>query len=71
MEKIAVRSYGMTSLILGVEDYGPDPVILRKRGVARKVQEKFDIYKRKIEDPNYMEYAINKIAVELTHFLSK
>ncbi|MCB1179214.1 MAG: hypothetical protein KDK36_16655 [Leptospiraceae bacterium] len=52
-------------------EYGPDPIILRKRGVSRKTHQKYDLYKRKINHPDYMEYAINKIAVELTHFLSK
>lgn len=54
-----------------VQEYGPDPMILRKRGISRVAREKFELYKKKIEDPDYMEYAINKIAVELTHFLSK
>lgn len=54
-----------------VSQYGPDPVLLRKRGVARIAKERFELYKRRIEDPAYMEYAINKIASELTHFLSK
>jgi hypothetical protein len=44
--------------LLDPSDFGPDPI-------------KYDLYKRKIEDPGYMEFAINKIAVELTHFLSK
>ncbi len=52
-------------------DYGPDPVILRKRGLARNTHSKFDLYKKKLEDPYYMEFAINKIAMELTHFLTK
>jgi hypothetical protein len=54
-----------------VHEYGPDPVILRKRGISRVAKEKFELYKKKIEDPDYMEFAINKIALELTHFLSK
>lgn len=53
------------------EDYGPDPVILRKRGAARKLEKKFELYKKKIEDKGYMDFAINKIALELTHFLSR
>jgi hypothetical protein len=52
-------------------EYGPDPMILRKRGISRVAREKFELYKKRIEDPQYMEYAINKIAVELTHFLSR
>lgn len=54
-----------------VSKYGPDPILLRKRGIARIARERYELYKRRIEDPDYMEYAINKIASELTHFLSK
>ncbi len=54
-----------------VQEYGPDPIILRKRGISRNTRQKYDLYKRKINDPDYMDFAINKIAVELTHFLSK
>ena len=57
--------------LLDPSTFGPNPIILRKRGIYRDMQNKYDLYKRKIEDPGYMEFAINKIAVELTHFLSK
>ena len=60
-----------TGTLLDPSDFGPDPIILRKRGISRNLQNKYDLYKRKIEDPGYMEFVINKIAVELTHFLSK
>jgi hypothetical protein len=59
---------GQSADMLG---FGPDPIILRKRGQARNVRSKYGMYKQRIEDPEYMEYAINKIAMELTHFLSK
>ncbi|MEM7179980.1 MAG: hypothetical protein AAF518_03645 [Spirochaetota bacterium] len=52
------------------DEYGPDPIILRKRGSARNMHKKFELYKRKVDDPKYMEFAINKIALELSHFLS-
>jgi len=57
--------------IVPESEYGPDPVMLRKRGLARNTHTKFELYKKKLNDPYYMEYAINKIAMELTHFLSK
>lgn len=60
-----------TQSIIDIEDFGPDPILLRKRGISRKMNGKFEIYKKRINNPMYLEYAINKIAVELTHFLSK
>ena len=54
-----------------VHFFGPDPIILRKRGLSRNINGKYEDFKRKIEDPEYMNFAINKIAMELTHFLSK
>ena len=53
------------------EDFGPDPVILRKKGLGATAKKKFTYYKQKVDDPGYMEFAINKIAMELSHFLSK
>ncbi|HMV79952.1 MAG TPA: hypothetical protein PL048_21200 [Leptospiraceae bacterium] len=50
----------------------PEPIMIRKRGSQKNTAEPvFAAYKKKIEDPAYMDYAINKIALELTHFLSK
>ncbi len=34
-------------------------------------QEKLSEYQRKIQDGNYVDFAIEKIASELTHFLLK
>ncbi len=65
------KGYYKKSPLKQVNQYGPDPILLRKRGIARIAREKYELYKRRIEDPNYMEYAINKIASEITHFLSK
>ncbi len=63
--------FSKTASIIEIEDFGPDPILLRKRGVARKMNGKFEVYKKRINNPTYVDYAINKIAVELTHFLSK
>ncbi|ASV11543.1 MULTISPECIES: hypothetical protein [Leptospira] len=52
------------------ENFGPDPVILRKRGMPVK-KRKFEDYKKKLEDPSYIDFAIDKIAMEISHFLSK
>ncbi|WCL47930.1 hypothetical protein [Leptospira sp. GIMC2001] len=51
--------------------YGPDPVMLRKSGQASKLKKKSESYKQRIDDPSYMDFAIDKIAVELLHFISK
>ena len=51
--------------------YGPDPVILRKRGLQATQNKKFKNYKSKIDDQDYIDFAINKIALELSHFLTK
>jgi hypothetical protein len=59
------------SSIVEFDDFGPDPILLRKRGISRKISGKFEIYKKRINNPFYVDYAINKIALELTHFLSK
>ncbi|MCG9874244.1 MAG: hypothetical protein O9346_03240 [Leptospiraceae bacterium] len=51
--------------------FGPDPVMLRKSGQSSKIIKKSESYKKRILDPNYMDFAIDKIAVELLHFISK
>ncbi len=55
------------------EYFGIDPIILRKAGINKRNKDKYEIkkYKKKLDDPRYMDFAINKIAMELTHFLSK
>ena len=65
------ESINSTFSLLNIEDFGPDPILLKKRGINRKVSDKYDVYKKRINNPIYVDYAINKIAVELTHFLSK
>lgn len=66
MKKIAVQGN-----LAEVSDYGPDPVMLRKSGRSTKNSRKSEAYKKRIEDPTYMDFAINKIAVELLHFIQK
>ena len=53
------------------QQYGPDPVILRKKGMESPLLRKYEIYKQRIESPEYMDYAIGKIAMEISHFLQK
>lgn len=51
-------------------DYGPDPVLMKKKGMPsdeRNISE----FKKKIMDDHYMEHAIDRIALELMHFLAK
>ncbi|MCB1164920.1 MAG: hypothetical protein KDK37_11070 [Leptospiraceae bacterium] len=52
------------------ERFGPDPVLLRKQGVDMATRD-ISIYKEKIVNDDYMEHAINRIAMELSHFLAK
>lgn len=35
------------------------------------VSEKINAYQKNIKDPDYLDFAIDKIAQELTHFLMK
>ena len=53
------------------ERYGPDPVLLKKQGLPNPAPRDISEYKKKILDEKYMEHAINRIAMELSHFLSK
>ncbi len=53
------------------EQFGPDPILLKKKGVNRPVPRTISEYKKKILDDTYMEHAINRIAMELSHFLAK
>lgn len=53
------------------EEFGYDPVVLRKQGITVNDRRDISEYKRKIIDDRYMEHAINRIAMELSHFLSK
>ena len=51
--------------------YGPDPLLYRKKGLASILDRDIHDYKNKIENENYMNYAIDRIAVELMHFIVK
>lgn len=51
-------------------DYGPDPILMKKKGQAMPVRD-IKEFKKKIVDENYIDHAINKIAMELSHFLTK
>ncbi|MCB1158458.1 MAG: hypothetical protein H7A25_13225 [Leptospiraceae bacterium] len=53
-----------------IDEYEVDPMINRKIA-GKTIRRKFELYKTKLEDPHYMDFAINKIAMELTHFISK
>lgn len=53
------------------EDFGEDPVVLRKQGIASNEHRDISAFKKKIIDEKYMEHAINRIAMELSHFLVK
>jgi len=48
----------------------PKVTELGKRKYASK-QEKISEYQKRISDEDYIEYAIDKIAAELTHFMLK
>ncbi len=51
--------------------FGPDPLLHRKQGLKDTLQRDVVNYKEKLQDKKYMNYAIDKIAVELMHFLVK
>ena len=52
-------------------DFGPDPLLIKKKGESNPYPQNVSEYKKKIHDSRYMEHAINRIAMELMHFLSK
>lgn len=43
----------------------------KNRNVSISPEEKIKIFKTKIADENYLDHAIQKIATDLTHFLTK
>ncbi|MCB1326099.1 MAG: hypothetical protein H7A21_20280 [Spirochaetales bacterium] len=51
--------------------FGPDPVLLKKRGLSDSNPRNISDYKERIKDKDYMEHAIDRIAMELMHFLAK
>ena len=56
----------------GVPDteYGPDPVLLKKQGMPSESRN-IEVYRQKIADEDYLNHAINRIAMELSHFIAK
>ncbi|MDH5656516.1 MAG: hypothetical protein OEZ34_11440 [Spirochaetia bacterium] len=54
-----------------LEKFGPDPILLRKKGLSDSYPRDISAYKKKIGDKDYLEHAINRIAMELSHFLIK
>lgn len=50
--------------------FGPDPVLMKKKGTPY-IDRDIDEFKRKISDKDYMEHAIDRIALELMHFLAR
>ncbi len=53
-----------------IEDY-EDPAILKKQGILYLQKKDLSYYRKKIVDENYMDHAINRIAMELMHFILK
>ncbi len=51
------------------EGFGPDPLLLKKRGLSDIRSRDISEFKKKILDDKYMDHAINRIAMELSHFL--
>lgn len=51
------------------ETVGPDPLLMKKRGIPVQGPRDIKAYKKKIRDDVYMDHAINRIAMELMHFL--
>ncbi|TGN08268.1 hypothetical protein [Leptospira ilyithenensis] len=66
-----MRQFSILGNLAETDEFGPDPVLLRKRGMASTIEKKSSTYKKKVNDPAYMDYAINKIAMEISHFISK
>jgi hypothetical protein len=57
----------------GIADrkYGPDPVLMKKIGKTDNSPRDLGQYKERIADRHYIDFAINRIAMELSHFLSR
>ncbi len=66
-----MRQISVIGNLAETDEFGPDPVMLRKRGMSASMEKKYKNYKKKVDDPAYMDYAINKIAMEISHFIQK
>ena len=53
------------------EDFGPDPILMKKSGNSDPRPRDISEYKKKIVDEKYLDHAIDRIAMELSHFLAK
>ena len=55
----------------GEQHFGPDPLLCRKKGLGDTLPRDIPEYKSKVENESYMNHAIDRIALELMHFLVK
>ncbi|MFN3603331.1 MAG: hypothetical protein ACK4UJ_01340 [Leptonema sp. (in: bacteria)] len=53
------------------KEWEEDPMVLKKQGLDYLRRKDISYYKKKIIDENYMEHAIQRIAMELSHFIIK
>lgn len=53
------------------EDIDEDPMVLKKQGIEYFRKKDISYYKKKIIDENYLDHAIQRIAMELSHFILK
>ncbi len=53
------------------EEEKEDPLVLKKQGISYLQKKDISYYKKKIIDEEYLEHAINRIAMELSHFILK
>lgn len=60
-----------TFILSQSERFGPDPVLMKKIGAQGDGERDLSFYKQKILDDDYIDHAINRIAMELSHFLSR
>lgn len=53
------------------KEFEQDPMVLKKQGIEYFRKKDISYYKKKIIDENYLEHAIQRIAMELSHFILK
>ncbi len=54
-----------------LENEWEDPLVLKKQGIAFFKKKDISYYKKMIIDEKYIDNAINRIAMELSHFILK
>ncbi len=59
------------NLVQSKQGFGPDPILYRKKGLSDSLNHNISDYREKLKDKHYIHHAIDKIAVELMHFLVK